>query len=1385
MGRPDKFSSIKPFIDNYREDVDMIPPIIKKPLEFVEEMVEMVSSAPAKSGVTNVLSLVDTTPERVEELRLQQENNAKALARYQKEIQEINKIIPQRRAGPLNLLYEDIRRNTNFNPLTLGDHFDNFRGLMFNETAAIHRKVANGQVRASDLQGRDLINYYVGIIDTFDIATLGAFGLVTMPLRLGIRAFEKGYVKLANQFLKEAGDDTLKNVSNDVVSGLDKGKMVDQYGVALQKDDGTGGGSSNQLIGTQNPETREKIQKTIKDQQLAKIVKLDEQLGLNPPDGKINVTPMARMIGPGFRTGPIEEYAKNNPNSNIAKYLIKQVKRADQLTDEVLDLLKFEFDETGEKINMLAASELTGIPKTTLYRLLEDDTKGISQFISPKEIKGRAGTFFESYFPPANKSSTLEAKVQDLVIRDMYRSNAFGDEKEFLRIMEDAGIIPNKIRTMEDGKAVYTRNPNYDSAAMKKRRELLFVYIRDNYFEPGDYQKLLDKVSHRDQLTNHTVAKFKETVLNNEGFRKQFVEEYNKVYPDNTYGDDIAKMAEDYATQHFTGHMAHIMPIGKTKKKTPVKGEMFKTAEGLEGMFFYPEFYSVNFAAHNIGLQNRFENTITRVIANLKKGKDVEKNIENLVKIDQQMNEKGIRTYLRFTEKQLPKDVQELLANKFTDRVSTEPNQPGINSIFFGRLDDPTLAENINYFDGKMDEYVNNPSSFKISQQVPKEGLSDEMFISGSAPYIMLGQPLNFEQGGDVETEQEKQSFISKAASTISDILIPKAEALPLPKNFLVGDVPKINKKTEVKLELPAPEAPLMEKRYNIFDENGQKVYQSKSIDDAQQKALRLEDLEGKTFTVKEVEVPIKVKKSKTTKPGTALVPTVTPDTIIGSGNSKLFYSDLKGIVNPDSGNLTIRGKVLPADIVSMSAKDWHDWFRSSGIKEGELYDSYVRAYLNKKGGFNRETGKFTNDQKISYAEIKELVDTSPTNYIQSVSYSDAAGNLKYGNTGRQDGAINGSRVERVLWLDSKDIRGDIGSLPEEIRRYEGHSSMRNVQSSNDFSVQNNTLNGEPYVIGWSLNSNRIGQLNNKPIIVNVADEIQSDFLQKAASLKSKIKKEIRDLVQGTNILPGGSDELNALYKRLENVFRPMPATYAQLKKSIDELLEADAIFQKIGDMEMDDITKASFKELGEAAKKRDKALATINATIDDIDTRELFPNIPFKDQKDWVDAIIKNDLYHAAKARFSFDESGKLVVNQDAPAYYAVAPAKAVKAYRGGRGVELTPDNPDRSGTMVAYDMQYGGPNLNDHTGQHFTSNVEESLNKIANMKNSKVEVGQVNFGFAGEGVDTFMIELTPDMLMPYKAYKKDGGLVKKSILYTPIVSIDKLLSPIGASRW
>ena len=134
-----------------------------------------------------------------------------------------------------------------------------------------------------------------------------------------------------------------------------------------------------------------------------------------------------------------------------------------------------------------------------------------------------------------------------------------------------------------------------------------------------------------------------------------------------------------------------------------------------------------------------------------------------------------------------------------------------------------------------------------------------------------------------------------------------------------------------------------------------------------------------------------------------------------------------------------------------MPAKEWQDYFRSIGIKESELQDSYIRQYLNKKGGFNNKTQQFTLDAPITYDEIAELAGSSPSNFIQSSKYGDYAQNLKYGNSGRHVNYINGSREERVLWIDSQDIRGDVGYLPDEVRRYENHSSMRQVTDDFDF----------------------------------------------------------------------------------------------------------------------------------------------------------------------------------------------------------------------------------------------------------------------------------------------------------------------------------------------
>ena len=1244
------------------------------------------------------------------------------------------------------------------------DIINYYRELIFGPEYDIHKQVAEGSVRISEMNNQQLGDYFFGYLTAADA---GALAYISAPLKGIIKKAldEKNFIALKNIVAKFFPDKTAQNISKD-------------------------------LKGTQDPETLAKAQKGKEDKIQQKIADLEKNLKLKNP---IAFTNMYKTLG--VSSNSLQTYIKNNPDSYIAKMTLSpQVERAEQVTEEVLEILRNAVESKGGKLNKLEAVRIlkennNPIARTTLTRILKDSPDSeIAQLVGARET-GDTG-LFTSYFPGFTRDSTIEARAQHTIIRDIYRAGGFGNEKEFVEFMNEYGFVPNKIKRLdaegkavlnEKGKPIYDPNPDYNKTDMKKKRENLFAYIKDEFFkEPGSYEEYLSKIAHAKNLTDYAIKKFVDTVKNNEGFRNQFVLEYKTKYPTNTasINNDVEGMAFDYATTHFNAQMSHIMPIARTKGTTPVREESFKLAKNLEGQMFQSEFMNVNFAAHNIGTQEKYENIIRRIVSDIKNGRNIEKNLNKLEDVNKAMTERGLETYLRFSDKQMPDNVFKILEARVGNKVEVEPNQPGVKSLFIGEKSF-SLEDNIAFFNMRMDGYVKDPSSFKISNARPKaiDADSDRMFIEGSAPYIGEGKPTNFEQGGDVETEEKNQSFLSKAASTIGGILMPKAEAFPLPKNFLLGDLPKIFKKTETVKQITGP-SKKTEKRYNILDEAGNKVYQTKSLPDAERKALQLGEAEGRPFVVQEIEVPIKQKKSKTTKPGTDLARTITPETVIGSGNNKLYYSDLNSIVNTETGNLTIKGVTVPADSVSMSAKGWHDWFRSNGIKEGELYDSYIRSYLNKKGKFDRDAGKFMDDEKISFAEIKELVDTSPTNFLQTVSYGDAAGNLKYGDSGRQPGYIEGSRTERVLWLDSVDIRGDIGVLPTEVARYEGHGNMRNVTSSPDFAAQGNKLDGEPYVVGWSLGSDRVGSLDGRSIKVTVADEIQSDFLQKAAQKKSEIKAQIRRYVTEMTDAEqmAGLDEL---YKRLENVFRPMPATLAQIKQSIEQLQRSADIFKGIASMNLDDVTKLNLEQLGEAATLRDEALAKINATIDSIDSRELFPNIPFKDQKDWVDAIIKNDIYNAAKKRFILDQNGNITINNDAPAYYAVAPAKVVKAYRGGMGVELPPNDPSRRGQMVAYDMQYGGPNLNDYTGQHFTSNTEETLNKIANMKNSKVEVGKVVFGANGESADTFIIELTPEMLLPYKAYKKDGGLIKKSILYTPIVSIDKLLSPIGANRW
>ena len=1366
----DKNSALKNnFIDNVRQGIDQIPAFLSNTLTRTTEIPFEAVSDIAVEPILRFLVPGTSEEERQQikaDIAAKDQTQASFLEGARTRIQNILQLPPKSREQLLAIKQlEDDMVAIGYPKTTVMNVLNKGREFFFGDTYDIHKKVADGEIRPSQLEGQDLANYLIGFVDVADVAGIGS-----------------GVVSTIRKALSKQDFGALKNIINTLPP-----EKVQEVSNLLSKE--------NKINPREKFYSDPKNFKEFKNKKdLDNILRFAEIID-NTPIDKLDGS-FASILKENNLNPLIKEYSrgvKAGVKNNLLKYGL--------VSDE-----KFAKIELNAKEGLSKATSKAGeIGREKINKVVNNAQQNNIFYKTRVELADAIGmdpTLLNSY---TAQDPVLKQKIDDIVIRGNTVKGQTNDPRKIFN-REAAEIFSNKADLNKYFK-------NIDPETFKKINDLrragkykaetvspfqLFQDYMYDKFRSIKQTKGNEKLTTEDfinkymsdqdledfplyvnlelQRTNANVAG--RDILNelakNEKYRPYLLNKDNKI---------------DYKILQFD--KTHDIPLFVTR--TEGSGRLqnvgrFKGA-GTETEFIQPHLQAYNY------LQVKLD-PYANILGDILNQEGLKKEFSQIT--DLKINNKDLTRKNPINQKLL--DILEDYGykpnlNKFNNQYELMQEVSGvIDGIYKDRLIRTIVP--ITKKSGKKDTVIygiEDPKSVTLNQRVEigatrLQEILDYAIENKLKPSDIKnekGYLSSFNQGGEVETEQEDQSFLSKAASAVSNFIIPQAEALPLPKNFLLGDTPKLVKKTETVKQLPPPEAPILEKRYNIFDENGNKVYQSKSIDDAQQKALKLGDLEGKQFTVKEIEVPVKVKKSKTTKPGTSLVSTIVPENAIGSGNNKLFYSDLNSVINTDTGNLTIKGITVPNNTVEMSAKDWHDWFRSKGIKEGELYDSYVRSYLNKKGGFNRETGQFTNDEKITFAEIKELVDTSPSNYIQTVSYSDEAGNLKYGNSGRQDDYIGGSRTERVLWLDSKDIRGDIGSLPSDIRRYEGHREMREVRTSDDFMAQENKLDGEPYVIGWSLGSNRIAKLNNRDIVVNVADEIQSDFLQKAATLKSNIKKDIRTLVQDRGPFTYGNQQIEQLYKKLENVFRPMPATYAQLKKSLDKLIESDAIFEKISKMDIDDLTKESFKQLGEAATKRDQALATINASIDNIDARELFPNIPFKDQKDWVDAIIKNDVYNAAKKRFYFDENGALQVNRDAPSHYGVAPNKAVKAYRGGNGVELSPDDPNRSGKMVAYDMQYGGPNLNDHTGTHFTGNVEESLNKIANAKSSKVEVGKVKFGMAGEGVDTFMIELTPDMLFPYKAYKKDGGLVKKSILYTPIVSVNELLSPIGASRW
>ena len=294
-------------------------------------------------------------------------------------------------------------------------------------------------------------------------------------------------------------------------------------------------------------------------------------------------------------------------------------------------------------------------------------------------------------------------------------------------------------------------------------------------------------------------------------------------------------------------------------------------------------------------------------------------------------------------------------------------------------------------------------------------------------------------------------------------------------------------------------------------------------------------------------------------------------------------------------------------------------------------------------------------------------------------------------------------------------------------------------------------------------------------VTVTFADEIQSDVLQQAKRLEEKFKQQLGDLMDKN--LDFVKEQIRASQRSYRGDFRdmnPEVAEYFLRNKSVFR-----PIFQSATEMQqfMNEYAKTQFvlKDLAKAGLRPDKQLvikarearAKQSKMLQDLETamseqsmKMLFPNVPFKNRMEWGSVLIKRDLAKAANRLYGPDKV------DGAAQWYAISPAKKIINRYNQSGSTSTPfDQRTKDMKGIGTEEFYGGPDSTaprtspDTEGKHYTSTLEKILKTAAQENNSEIKIINVN----GVG-DSFAIKITPEMLLPHKTHRKDGGMV-----YTP----------------
>ena len=400
-------------------------------------------------------------------------------------------------------------------------------------------------------------------------------------------------------------------------------------------------------------------------------------------------------------------------------------------------------------------------PKKGQFEELTVNPGDLAGIIGKKESKANTKINNLANYLNVNqyKSASTELAAKKIMLRDYYRGLSPEGKTEFDNVIMDPegfGFLPKKI--MQDGLPV--ENPalktkqgqDYQKQAMNN----LLGAIEAISGGPDNVKAIQKMQADKKILNAYADEKFFNLLQNNKAMQDRFLSEANRVAKTGLKEGEkpiVYKKWED-AFQSFKdmfhGQLSHVV----SSKHLGTPKDPFKKAPKLEGKKQFAGLMRINFGNHNISLQPRIENVIDRNVIKLTKSPTDEKALQDIANADVMLKERGMLTYMRFTDKEMSDDVFTKLQGFFGPRQVFK--EGGRKTIMLGQPNDPTVDQLKRYLDNRLTDYENNPNTFKLSAATPegqREKFEDVMMETGDNDYIAKGflTPKSFDRGGAVK----------------------------------------------------------------------------------------------------------------------------------------------------------------------------------------------------------------------------------------------------------------------------------------------------------------------------------------------------------------------------------------------------------------------------------------------------------------------------------------------------------------------------------------------------------------------------------------------------------------------------------------------------------